>query len=100
MGAAIVPAPITVPLMFLATRRHPTTGFRTAGVILSALTVAEVVWALTYLQVEESKPWIWLLLLMGGIVAAVGFTAGTTPGNRGRVTAERSVAPRAGGPTS
>ena len=29
--------------------------------ILSAFTVAEVVWALTYLALEEAQPWIWLL---------------------------------------
>jgi len=48
MGGAIVAAPITVPLMFLVSRRHPTAAFRTAGVVLGGLTVAEAVWALTY----------------------------------------------------
>jgi hypothetical protein len=58
MGGAIVASPITVPLMFLASRHHPTAAFRMVGTVVSGLTVAEVVWVLTYLQVEEAKPWI------------------------------------------
>lgn len=83
MGGKIVAAPITVPLMFLASRRHPTAAFRVAGVLLGGLTVAEVVWGLTYLQVEEAQPWIWLLPILGGAVAADSFTAGTSPERRG-----------------
>jgi hypothetical protein len=30
------------------------------GRLLTGATVGEVVWALTYLAVDESKPWIWL----------------------------------------
>jgi hypothetical protein len=61
MGGAIVAAPVTVPLMAVAVRRHPTLAFRTAGAILIALTVAEVAWALTYVTAGEAGPWIWLL---------------------------------------
>lgn len=79
MGGAIVVAPITVPLLFFVSRRHRTAAFRIAGTVLAGLTVAEVVWALAYLQLEESKPWIWLLPTLAGGIAAISFTAGTNP---------------------
>ncbi len=60
-GGAIVAAPGTIPLMWIAASRHATRPFRVAATMLSTLTVAEVVWALTYLTVDEAQPWIWLL---------------------------------------
>ena len=72
MGGAIVAAPLTVPLMYVASRRHPTRGFRVAAVVLSALTVGEVVWALTYLTVEDAQPWIWLLPALGAMAVVAG----------------------------
>ena len=69
MGGAIVAAPITVPLMCVAAFRRPTIAFRIAAVVLSGLTVAEVVWAVTYLTVEDSQPWIWLLPTAGAFTA-------------------------------
>ena len=69
MGGAIVAAPLTVPLMYVASRRHPTPGFRVTAIVLIALTVAEVVWALTYLTVEDAQPWIWLLPALGALTA-------------------------------
>ena len=69
MGGAIVAAPVTVALMYVANRRHPTPGFRVAAMVLSALTIAEVVWALTYLTVEDAQPWIWLLPTLGAVAA-------------------------------
>ena len=68
MGGAIVAAPITVPLMAIAASRRPTRPFRTAAAVISGLTVAEVVWAATYLTVEDSQPWIWLLPAAGALV--------------------------------
>ena len=67
MGGAIIAAPLTVPLMYIVASRHPTRGFWTAATVLSALTVAEVVWALTYLTVHETQPWIWLLPGLGAV---------------------------------
>ncbi len=67
MGGAILAAPLTLPAMYVASRQHPTRGFRQAAVVLSALTAAEVVWALTYVWIREAKPWIWLLPLVGGV---------------------------------
>ncbi len=76
MGGAIVAAPITVPLMFLVSSRHPTAAFRTAGVVLGGLTVAETVWALTYLLVADAAPWIWALPLASGTTTVVVFATG------------------------
>jgi hypothetical protein len=87
MGGAVFAAPITVPLMLVVSRRHPTTTFRVAGVVLVALTVAEVVWALTYLQLQEAQPWIWLLPVLGGAIAAGSFIAATNPARRNNVAA-------------
>ncbi len=87
MGGAVVAAPLTVPLMFLVSRRHPTAIFRIVGIVLACLTVAEVVWVLTFLQLHEVQPWIWLLPLLGGVIAAASFIAATNPGRREKVTA-------------
>lgn len=75
MGGAIVAAPLTVPLMILAVRRHSSVPFRVAAGVIGGLTVAEVAWALTYLRVGEATPWIWLLPLSGGLAAAVVLAA-------------------------
>ncbi|HEV2810759.1 MAG TPA: hypothetical protein VGV93_10235 [Acidimicrobiales bacterium] len=77
MGGAVLAAPVTVPLMLVVCQRHRTTTFRVAGVVLVGLTVAEVVWALTYLQLQEAQPWIWLVPLLGGVIAAASFMAAT-----------------------
>jgi hypothetical protein len=79
MGGAIVAAPVTVPLMLIATRRHPTRSFRVAGAALGALTIAEVAWAVTYVASAEAKPWIWLLPLAAAIAAGTGFAARSRP---------------------
>ena len=70
MGGALVAAPVTVPLLFLVSRRHPTTAFRAIGAVLAAATIAEVAWALTYLLAHEAKPWIWLAPLGASAAAA------------------------------
>ena len=77
MGGAVFAAPLTVPLMFVVTRRHPTTTFRTIGAVLTGATVAEVVWALTYVVADEAKPWIWLLPLVGAVVSMIALAATT-----------------------
>jgi hypothetical protein len=71
MGGAIVAAPVTVPLMVAAVRRHPTPAFRTAGAALVALTGAEVAWALTYVTAGEVRPWIWLLPALAALAGAL-----------------------------
>lgn len=87
MGGAVIAAPITVPLMLVVSRRHPTIAFRVAGLLLVGLTVVEVVWALTYLQLEEAQPWIWLVPALGGAIAAGSFIAATNPGRCHNVAA-------------
>ncbi len=82
MGGAIFAAPVTLPLMYVASRRHPTPAFRAAAVLIGALTVAEVVWAVTYLQADEAQPWIWLLPVVGGLTAALVFVR-ARPGRQG-----------------
>jgi hypothetical protein len=72
-GGAIFAAPVTLPLMFLSVRRHPTTGFRTAGAVLGALTTAELTWAFTYAAVREAQPWIWLTPLLAAVAAGAVF---------------------------
>jgi hypothetical protein len=69
-GGAIIAAPLTLPLMFLASRRQPTHAFRRAAVVIGALTAAEAGWAMTYLLLAESRPWIWLLPACSAAVAA------------------------------
>jgi hypothetical protein len=79
-GGAIAAAPVTLPLMYLASRKHPTRAFRTASAVIGGLTAAEVGWAATYLVVGDARPWIWFVP-----VAAAAFAvwllgnAGTSP---------------------
>ncbi len=70
MGGAVIAAPATVPLMHIAASQHRTPAFRRLAVVLSALTVAEVAWALTYLELEEAQPWIWLLPSLAVVAVA------------------------------
>ena len=75
MGGAIVAAPLTVPLLYLAAQgRRISAGLRLAAVVIAALTVAEVAWAATYLTLAEAQPWIWLLPVIAGAGTAASFT--------------------------
>ncbi|MCU1430224.1 MAG: hypothetical protein JWL83_4224 [Actinomycetia bacterium] len=67
MGGAIVAAPLTVPALVIVRHRHPSATFRVVAAILAAATIAEVAWALTYLALGETAPWIWLIPLVAGI---------------------------------
>ena len=78
-GGAVIAAPLTVPLMFVVVHHRLTTAFRSIGAILVAATVAEIVWALTYVAVDESKPWIWLFPASAALVASVALLRMTTP---------------------
>jgi hypothetical protein len=49
MGGAVVAAPLTLPLLYLAVRNGQLAGrLRAAAIVIAALTVAEVAWAATY----------------------------------------------------
>jgi hypothetical protein len=74
MGGAILAAPLTMPLLYLAIRTERTpAGLRAAAVVVAALTVAEVAWAATYLAVAEVQPWIWLVPVATGAGTAALF---------------------------
>ena len=75
MGGAIIAAPVTIPLMFVAVRRHPTRAFRIAGTLIAVLTVAELAWALAYVTAGEAKPWIWLIPCVAAAAALFAFMA-------------------------
>lgn len=67
MGGAVVAAPLTLPLLYLALRNGQFGArLRAAAIVIAALTVAEVAWAATYLAVSEAQPWIWLLPAAAG----------------------------------
>lgn len=67
MGGAVVAAPLTLPLLYLAVRNTELgAGLRLAAIVIAALTVAEVAWAATYLAVSETQPWIWLIPIGAG----------------------------------
>jgi hypothetical protein len=65
-GGAIVAAPVTLPLMLVVVRRHPSRTFRTLGFLLGGLTAGEVMWAVTYVTVGERNPWIWMVPVVAG----------------------------------
>jgi hypothetical protein len=80
MGGAIVAAPLTLPLLFLAVRSGRLGGgLRTAAIAVAGLTVAEVVWAATYLAMTEAQPWIWLLPALAGAGAVAALARDAVP---------------------
>ncbi len=84
MGGAIVAAPMTLPVLFLAARHHPGAWFRRAAAVVVGLTAAEVAWAVSYMVGGESRPWIWLVpLVAGGAGAAVFVRYGRPAGEDG-----------------
>ena len=77
MGGAVVAAPVTLPLMYLAVRRHPTAGFRWAGGVIAGLTALELAWAVVYVVDGEETPQIWFVPMAVGVaVLAVFVSAG------------------------
>ena len=74
-GGAIVLAPITLPVLYLALSRNETgRGLRVGIVAVAALTAAEVGWAAVYLSVGEGMPWIWLAPVAAGGAALAGYS--------------------------
>lgn len=72
-GGAVIAAPVTLPLLSLAVRRHPTAGFRWTGGVLAGLTTVELVWALVYLAQGEEQPWIALVPVAAGVAVVAAF---------------------------
>lgn len=83
-GGQVVAAPLTLPLMYLAVRRHPTAPFRWIGGVLAGLTTVEVAWAVVYVFDGETKPSVWLLPLTAGIVVLAVFATTKRPARGSR----------------
>jgi hypothetical protein len=75
MGGAIWAAPLTLPLMYVLVRAHPTRPFRTCAAIIGALTAAECAWFCVYVVAGEPQPWVWLVPLLAGAATAYAFAA-------------------------
>jgi hypothetical protein len=73
MGGAVFAAPLTLPLMYLAVRSHPTAGYRWAGGVVAGLTAVELAWAVVYVVGSEEQPSIWLVPLAVGLAVLVAF---------------------------
>ena len=82
-GAGIVAAPVTLPLLYLVVRHHPSRGFRIAGAVIGGLTAVELSWGLLYAVAGEVARVVWLLPAACGLATAVGFL---TVGRRSAVT--------------
>jgi hypothetical protein len=74
-GGAVVAAPVTLPLAYLAVRRHPSRPFRWTGGVLAGLTTVEVAWAVVYVLDGEAQPSIWLVPLAAGVAVLALFVA-------------------------
>lgn len=75
MGGAVFASPVTLPLMYVAVRRHPTAAFRWVGGVLAGLTTVELAWAIVYFVDGEARPSIWLLPLAAGVFVLASFAA-------------------------
>ena len=56
MGGAIVAARVTVPVMFLPARRHPTIGFRITAAVVGSVTVSRAILGRHLLGAAEVTP--------------------------------------------
>lgn len=74
-GGAIWAAPVTIPLLAYAIWRDGLNRrWRSAAVLVLALTAAQCVWAIAYVTVGESNPMVWLAPV---VVFAMSIVAGT-----------------------
>jgi hypothetical protein len=72
-GGAILAAPLSLPLLVFAARSAPSRTYRVVAGVVVVLTSAELLWAVTYLAVGEAKPAIWLVPILGTVVAVVAY---------------------------
>lgn len=72
-GGAIVAAPVTAPLLVLSARSSPSKGYRVWAGVVVVLTIAELVWGLTYLAFGEAEPMIWLLPMLATLGVIFGY---------------------------
>jgi hypothetical protein len=79
-GGAIVAAPATLPLLYIALRQDATgRRLRLVIVAVAALTAAEVGWAVAYVAVGEAGPWIWLPPLAAWVGTAAAYARAVPP---------------------
>lgn len=78
-GGAIVAAPITVPLLFMAARSSASIGYRVSAGVVAMLTIAETAWAVTYVTIGEGQPMIWLAPAVATLAVGVGFARMSRP---------------------
>ena len=76
MGGAIFAAPVTIPMLWVATRSTPSRAFRVAAAVVGGLTTSEVAWAALYVAAGEPKPAIWLVPAVAAIATAIAFARG------------------------
>ncbi len=72
-GLGIVAAPVTLPLLAVVVRNHPTRAFRAASAVIGGLTVAELTWGIVYFVAREVPVAIWMLPIAAGMATAFGF---------------------------
>lgn len=78
-GLGIVAAPLTLPLLFLVVRAHPTRAFRITAAIIGGLTAAELGWGIVYVLVGEVPVAIWLVPVLCGAATAFVLTTRGQP---------------------
>ena len=78
-GLGIVAAPVTLPLLFLVVRGHPTRGFRVAAAVIGALTAAELAWGVLYVLVGEAPVVVWLVPVLCGAATAFALASRSQP---------------------
>ena len=78
-GGAIVAAPVTIPLLFVAGRSSSSTGLRVWAGVVVALTTAEAAWAVTYVTLGEARPTIWLLPTLAAAAGGIAYARVSWP---------------------
>ncbi len=78
-GGAIVAALVVTPLLVLAARASSSKAYRVWAGVVVVLTMAELVWALTYLAFGEAEPVIWLVPLFTTVGVIFGYARLSRP---------------------
>src|SRR5947207_14427718 len=74
-GAGMVASPVTLPLMYLIVRVHPTRAFRAAGMIIGGLTALEAGWGIGYVVVFDHGEGATLLGLRSVVLTVMVFAS-------------------------
>jgi hypothetical protein len=76
-GLGIVASPVTLPLIYVIVRSHPTRAFRIAGVIVGGATALEGGWGIGYLMFGYDAP---ATLGTGAVIGALAVWLFATAG--------------------